>query len=71
MNQEIINELKILHDRLSLSGESTFGRIILALTLGVRRSELFDMSDRDFVKHIQRVQLRETDFVDEDSKILG
>lgn len=61
INKEILLELDVLVNKLSKTGEVTFGKLLLSLTLGKTRSQLYDMNDQEFIKHIQNVQLRETE----------
>lgn len=59
---EILEELKVLKKKIDeTSGtENSFAKTLFAITNKLTRSELFNMTDEELIKHIQKVQIRES-----------
>ena len=62
MNKEIIMELEILFNRMKENSEVeiTFSKLIYSITNNMSRSELFNLTDNDIIKHIRKIQLVES-----------
>lgn len=59
---EIIEEIKVLKKKIDeTSGEeNAFAKTIFAITTGLSREKLFEMTDEELIAHIHEVQIRES-----------
>lgn len=60
--KEIIMEIEILRLKMGNYTEDKipFAKVLYAMTSKLSRSELFDMTDEEFIRHIQKIQLLES-----------
>lgn len=60
--KEIVMEIEILKLKMSSYTDETvsFGKILYALTNKLERSKLFNMTDEEFIRHIQKIQILES-----------
>lgn len=47
------------NDLVDLDEDITFGKLLFSITKGLTRSDLIDMSDKDLLTHIRRIQVIE------------
>jgi hypothetical protein len=67
---EIIMELQLLYNKMNEANsevegilgneELPFSKVLYAVTRNIKNSDLFDMTDEELLKHIQRTQLIES-----------
>lgn len=70
MFREILMEIELLYKKMwevnkdieTVAGnkDMPFAKVIYALSKKVDSQELFNMSDEEFIRHIQKVQLKES-----------
>lgn len=62
ISSEILEEIRILKERMDVNcGCNTpFSKIVFAITRRLTRGKLFDMTDSEMVKHIQKMQILES-----------
>lgn len=62
IKDEIFNEILLLKARMQRDSrfKITFGQVIFALTRRIDRKDLLEISDDDFIKHIQKIQVLES-----------
>ena len=63
MIKEILREIEVLEEKIlknSKTDKIDFAKVIYASTNKLTRSELFNMSNEEFKKHIQKIQILES-----------
>lgn len=70
MFREIIMEIELLYKKMwevnkdieTVAGnkEMPFAKVIYAMTKGVEPQHLFNMNDEEFIRHIQKIQFKES-----------
>ena len=63
MIKEILREIEVLEEKIlktSQLDKIDFAKVIYAITNKLTRSELFNMSNEEFKKHIQKIQILES-----------
>ena len=63
MIKEILREIEVLEEKIlktSQTDKIDFAKVIYAITNKLTRSELFNMSNEEFKKHIQKIQILES-----------
>ena len=61
--KEILREIEVLEEKIlktSQLDKIDFAKVIYAITNKLTRSELFNMSNEEFKKHIQKIQILES-----------
>lgn len=60
--KEIFMELEILKNKIDSSSNTnnSFAKVIYSITNKLKRSELFEMTDEELIKHIQKIQIIES-----------
>lgn len=59
---EIIEELKVLKKKIDETSQKNtpFAMTLYAITRSLSKSELYEMTDEDLIKHIQKMQIIES-----------